>query len=58
MRLKKRRKDWEKRMQQEQDERAQLREQEAAVVNQVIDSQVGDLIMFTNQHGEVMLPWR
>ena len=45
-------------MQQEQDERAQLREQEAAVVNQVIDSQVGDLIMFTNQHGEVMLPWR
>ena len=42
MRLKKRRRDWEKRMEQEQQERAQLREQEATVVNQIVDSQVNE----------------
>lgn len=40
MKLKKRRRDWEKRMEQEQAEKAQLREHEDAVVKQVIDSQV------------------
>ena len=46
MRLKKRRRDWEKRMQQEQAEKAQLREQEDAVVSQVIDSQVKMLYVY------------
>ncbi|XP_067937333.1 limbin-like [Watersipora subatra] len=39
MKLKKRRRDWEKRMEEEKAEKAQLREQENAVVGQIIDSQ-------------------
>lgn len=55
MRLKKRRRDWEKRMAQEQEEKAQLREQEASVVNEIIDSQVSKMLfLLIKKFGEYL----